>query len=105
MTGGGWSKGGGVPLRDRVRVGGPRPSLAPTAGQPPGQPLGQPCPARHCWVADAVDGDGEKRPGLLVEWRQAGSGWEGRVIYVARVRDRSWALVEEWLPQELLAPV
>lgn len=62
------------------------------------------CPARHCWVSDAVDGAGVKRPGLLVEWRAAGSGWEGRVVYAARLRPDAWVLVEEWVPETLLAP-
>jgi hypothetical protein len=62
------------------------------------------CPARHCWVADAVDNEGVKRPGLLVEWRAAAAGWEGRVIYVARVRAGGWAVVEEWVVAALLTP-
>jgi hypothetical protein len=62
------------------------------------------CPARHCWVADAVDNGGVKRPGLLVEWRQSETGWEGRVVYAAQVRAGRWALVEEWVAAALLAP-
>lgn len=60
------------------------------------------CPARHCWVAGAVDEMGVKRPGLLVEWRLRESGWEGRVVYAAELRAGGWALVEEWLPATLL---
>jgi hypothetical protein len=48
-----------------------------------------------------------KRPGLLVEWRAGDGHWEGRVVYLALVRPGSepgWALVEEWLPAELLTP-
>ena len=62
------------------------------------------CPARHCWVAGAADDLGVKRPGLLVEWREASGGWEGRVVYVARLRTGSWALVEDWLAASLLTP-
>ena len=62
------------------------------------------CPARHCWVADAADGAGVKRPGLLVEWREVASGWEGRVVYVAGLRPHTWCLVEEWLPASSLTP-
>ena len=98
-------QGSGIPLRDRVRVGG---SPAGTAGghaeSRPGAWAGPVCPARHCWVADAVDGDGEKRPGLLLEWRQRDRRWEGLVVYAARVRTGSWGLVQEWLPAELLTP-
>jgi hypothetical protein len=62
------------------------------------------CPARHCWVAGAADDAGVKRPGLLVEWRSGGAGWEGRVVYAAQLRSGAWALVEEWLPASLLTP-
>jgi hypothetical protein len=74
---------GGVPMVQRVRSAGP--------------PSYDDCPARHCWVADAVDEQGVKRPGLLVEWRRGDGGWEGRVVYVAQVRPGRWVLVEEWV--------
>jgi hypothetical protein len=62
------------------------------------------CPARHCWVSGAVDDAGVKRPGLLVEWRSARTGWEGRVVYVAQLRSGTWVLVEEWVAASLLTP-
>jgi hypothetical protein len=61
------------------------------------------CPGRHCWVSDAVDYRGIKRPGLLVEWRRTNDGtWEGRVLYIAELRTGRWATVEEWLPSSRL---
>jgi hypothetical protein len=95
--GGGWNKRGlGVPLAQRVR------------GDLPQAPADA-CPARHCWVAGAVDAEGVKRPGLLLEWRQVHGRWEGRVTYVARLRpleaNGGWLAVEEWLPAELLTPL
>lgn len=92
--------GSGIPLRDRVRVGGTALGVPAARSATPG-PV---CPARHCWVADAVDGDGEKRPGLLLEWRQRDRRWEGLVVYAARVRTHGWGLVQEWVPAELLTP-
>lgn len=92
-------RGSGIPLRDRVRVGG-----TPAGRTPEPTASGPVCPARHCWVADAVDGDGEKRPGLLLEWRQRDRLWEGLVVYAARVRPHGWGLVQEWVPSELLTP-
>jgi len=62
------------------------------------------CPARHCWVSDAADHQGVKRPGLVMEWRQGASGWEDRVAYAAELRPGQSALVEEWLPAVLLTP-
>jgi hypothetical protein len=92
--GGGWGKqGSGIPMSERVR-----------AGAVPRTPAGEVCPARHCWVADAADGHGVKRPGLLVEWRQRHGEWEGRVVYAVRLRPDSWQLVEEWVPATLLTP-
>ena len=81
-------RGSGVPLGERRRP-----------GDPPDD-----CPARHCWVADAADRQGVKRPGLLVEWRRTSTTWQGRVVYAASLRPGEWALVEEWLPAELIAP-
>ncbi len=90
--GGGWGKqGSGIPLSERVRGGEAR--------------AGEDCPARHCWVADAADRHGVKRPGLLSEWRQRDGVWEGRVVYAVRLRPDSWQLVEEWLPASLLTPL
>lgn len=89
---------GGMTRRDR-------PPMSERVGLGPGRPRRPPdCPARHCWVADAADGAGTKRPGLLVEWRRApdGGGWEGRVVYAAELRSGRWALVEEWVPASLL---
>jgi hypothetical protein len=100
--GGGWSKrGSGVPLAERVRSDRPRPQAVADPADA--------CPARHCWVGGAVDAEGVKRPGLLLEWRQVRGRWEGRVTYVARLRpleaDGGWLVVEEWLPAELLTPL
>jgi hypothetical protein len=93
--GGGWGKqGSGIPMSERVRVG---------AGAPP--PSEEPCPARHCWVSDAADRQGVKRPGLLAEWRQRDGSWEGRVVYAVRLRPGTWQLVEEWVPASLLTPL
>ena len=102
-VGGGWGKrGSGVPLAQRVRTDHGAPRLSA-----PSSPSADMCPARHCWVADSVDGQGVKRPGLLVEWRPVEGRWEGRVVYLALLRpgvEPRWALVEEWLPAELLTP-
>jgi hypothetical protein len=90
-VGGGWGKqGSGIPMAERVRAG----------ARPDDE-----CPLRHCWVSDAADRHGVKRPGLLAEWRQRDGGWEGRVVYAVRLRADSWQLVEEWLPASLLTPL
>lgn len=61
---------------------------------------------RHCWVLDSADRQGVKRAGLLLEWRRSpfDGAWEGRVVYVARLRPEGWAGVEEWIPAPLLEP-
>ncbi|MFA6299242.1 MAG: hypothetical protein WC642_08750 [Nocardioides sp.] len=95
MAGGMNKRGSRIPLADRVRDGQPAPAA-------PAVRPDDTCPARHCWVADAVDRYGVKRPGLLAEWRQGPDGWEGRVVYAAQLRPGEWQLVEEWLPAGLL---
>jgi hypothetical protein len=52
-------------------------------------------PARHCSVS------GE--PALLVEWRQRGADWEGRVISMVWVDD-GWATIERWVPAGSIMP-
>ena len=56
-------------------------------------------PIRHCWVTDRHG----RLPALLLEWRQRGDGWHGRVVRPVR-EDDGWQVVEEWLPAGLLDP-
>ena len=103
------------PLHARTRAGGAagstpeRSAASPTGVEGLGQASGDAgaragCPARHCWVTAPVDG-GVPRPGLLLEWRRAERGWEGRVAYAARLRGDRWGAVEEWLPADVVASV
>ena len=55
---------------------------------------------RHCWVSDATASE-HRAAGLLVEWRQRGGTWQGRVAYVVDV-DGQATLVEAWLPASQL---
>lgn len=87
MAAGGYGRGAGIPLKDRVRTAEPQPSAAH--------------PGRHCWISVPADGT-QPRAGLLLEWRREGHRWEGRVVYVAALRPGRWAAVEEWLPAEYL---
>jgi hypothetical protein len=57
---------------------------------------------RHCWVRDPPDCPGTW-PGLLVEWRQRGGSWQGRVAYTV-TGPHGPALVEAWLPAARLEP-
>lgn len=57
---------------------------------------------RHCWVRDPPDAPGTW-PGLLVEWRQRGGGWQGRVAYTV-TGPHGPALVEACLPAARLEP-
>ena len=57
---------------------------------------------RHCWVRDPPDSPGTW-PGLLVEWRQRGGSWQGRVAYTV-TGPHGPALVEAWLPARCLEP-
>jgi hypothetical protein len=91
----------GISLADRaagsgVPAGGPGPASTERSGsRPAGQGHG-----RHCWVRDPPDAPGIW-PGLLVEWRQRGDGWQGRVAYTV-VGEHGPVLVEAWLPADQL---
>lgn len=71
------------------RVAGTPPQPPPPAVEPPG--------VKHCWVT----GPSGRLPGLLLAWRQGPHGWQGRVVHPV-LESPGWALVEEWLPAELL---
>ncbi len=95
-----------------MRRGGSRESLGDRAAQSGVAPPSRPAPApstdggmpvgRHCWVHDPPEAAGTW-PGLLVEWRQAADGWQGRVSYAVS-RPHGSALVEAWLPAARLEP-
>jgi hypothetical protein len=98
----------GRSLRERAASSGvPAP---PPAGRPADRPLDPPSYAaagdggegRHCWVRDPPDAPGIW-PGLLVEWRQRGGSWQGRVAYTV-TGPHGPALVETWLPAARLEP-
>ena len=57
---------------------------------------------RHCWVRDPPEFPGIW-PGLLVEWRQRGGSWQGRVAYTV-TGPHGPALIETWLPAARLEP-
>ena len=93
-----------------MRTGRSRPSLGERAAQ---SGVGTPTPAdpvpstrrgaepgRHCWVTDPPEWPGTW-PGLLVEWRQAAGGWQGRVAYTV-TGPHGPVLVETWLPADRL---
>ena len=65
-------------------------------------PAGDGGEGRHCWVRNPPDAPGIW-PGLLVEWRQRGGGWQGRVAYTV-TGPHGPALVETWLPAARLEP-
>jgi len=101
MARGGYGRGLGIPLKDRIRRG------------PDGKPVEvvhedataaedaswrDDCPGRHCWITDPVDGS-STRPALLLEWRRDHVGdWFGLAVYPALLRPGRWASVEEWVP-------
>ena len=95
MAGGGYGRGAGIPLKDRVRVDHAQEPARPQANSSAAR--GQDHPGRHCWVSVPVDGS-QPRPGLLLGWRRVGHLWEGRVVYVAQLRPGRWATVEECRP-------
>lgn len=91
---GGYGRGSGIPLRDRVRVDQPRDRTDTKKTQ-------LPSPGRHCWITLPADA-GEPRLGLLLRWEHRSAGWAGEVVYSAQLRPGEWATVTEWLASHLL---
>jgi hypothetical protein len=99
MAGGMNKRGSYGSMADRVARshGAEQPAAPPPV--PPAPPA-PPLPAvKHCWVSD---GHG-RLPALLLEWRRAESGYQGRVVRPVPDAD-GWVLVEEWLPADRLGP-
>jgi hypothetical protein len=83
------SRGGGVPLRDRVPRGGEPGEASPSQAEERG--------GRHCWVVDSPGHPG-RWPGVLVEWRQGVAGWDGLVAYVVpEVKGAGRRVVMRWV--------
>ncbi|ABL79359.1 hypothetical protein Noca_4773 (plasmid) [Nocardioides sp. JS614] len=96
MAGGGYGRGSGIPLKDRVRVGGHQERAVQPS--PSADPQAPPPSIKHCWVTDRHG----QLPALLIGWRQVEGSWSGRVVRAVRDPDGNWLVVEEWLPAELL---
>ena len=91
---GGMRSGKGPSLADRVGA------AATPVEEEPDRP--RPVVQRHCWVQGLPQAPG-RWPGLLVEWRRAGSAWEGRVVYVVHEAAQP-VVVESWLAAAHLDP-
>jgi hypothetical protein len=87
----------GRSLGERAANSGVRPEPDPVV--PSRAPVAE---GRHCWVRDPPQAAGTW-PGLLVEWRQNGGAWQGRVVFTVSA-PHGPALVEAWLPADRLQP-
>lgn len=81
---------GGMGARERGLTLAERSGVAASDRSPPG--------ACHCWVIDG----GERRPGLLLEWRRQAGRWEGLVAYLITDGAGAYSLVQQWLDSERL---
>ena len=89
---------GGRSLGERAAASG----VVPDAAAPAYAAAGDGGEGRHCWVRDPPEFPGTW-PGLLIEWRQRGGAWQGRVAYTV-TGQHGPALVETWLPAGRLEP-
>lgn len=89
----------GRSLGERALDSGVSPECRPAVTSPPDAEAVE---GRHCWVRDPPDAAGTW-PGLLVEWRRRGDGWQGRVAYTV-AGPHGPTLVEAWLSAERLQP-
>jgi hypothetical protein len=81
-----------VSLSDRVRSDQPAVPTVDVMSAPP------PPDVRHVFVTDELG----RRAGLLLRWEKRGDGWWGRVCYPAPYDAEGWALVEDWLPANVI---
>jgi hypothetical protein len=95
MAGGMNRRGERASLHERIHGAPPLADAGPRASAAPSETAR----VRRCWVTD----EHGRQPGLLLEWRQTLSGWQGRVVRPVR-EDGCWVVVEEWLAAALLTP-
>jgi hypothetical protein len=105
MARGGYGRGLGIPLKDRIRIGPdgkPVEAVHEYAAGTEHPTRSEDCPGRHCWITDPVDGS-STRPALLLEWRKDPAGdWFGFTVYPAQLRPGRWASICEWVPASRL---
>ena len=95
----------GGSLADRAARSGVLPSPPADGPPPPAADRRPPATAARAGTAGCAT---RRRPpgawpGLLVEWRQRGGSWQGRVAYTV-AGPHGPALVEAWLPAARLEP-
>ena len=87
----------GLSLSERSQlsgIGSGEPAHATPAAQ------GRPWHPRHCWVEGHRGWPG-RWPGVILQWRQDGGRWQGRVVFVI-VLGHEVCLVEQWLDADVL---
>jgi hypothetical protein len=52
----------------------------------------------HCWV---IDTNGDRNPGLLLDWRKADGRWQGLVAYLAS-EEQGPVLIQRWMDADRL---
>lgn len=74
-------RGLGVPLRDRLTLGGGAPQQ----------------PRRHCWVM----GEGLRHPGLVLAWQKRGDEWWALATYFVEAEGQA---VTRWVSEREIEP-
>jgi len=59
-----------------------------------------PPPVRHCWY----DGPNGRQAALLLEWRNVGGHYDGRIAVAAKEQGIGWGIVEMWVSAGMLSP-
>lgn len=60
----------------------------------------EPPPVRHCWY----DGPNGRQAALLLEWRNVGGHYDGRIAVAAEEPVVGWGIVEMWVSSSMLSP-
>ena len=56
---------------------------------------------RHCWH----DGPNGRQAALLLQWRNIGGRYDGRIAVAAQEPGAGWGIVEMWVGGAMLSPV
>lgn len=63
-------------------------------------PAVQAPPIKHCWY----DGPHGRQAALLLEWRNVGGHYDGRIALAADEPGIGWGIVEMWVSAGMLSP-
>lgn len=66
----------------------------------------KPKTTQHAWMIEGSGAEAKYRQVFIVAWRSHSYRWHARVVYTVKIDgEAEEAIVQRWVPQEVLRPV